>query len=133
MNNRETTKPVIITRKFDGRIDSDGTPDGVLVRSYDCNVLLTLEDANGGQIMTHDEAVGKYGGFLPSRKQAALICMYIDEVNAALKEAGGQPLDSAYWTADNDKFYTTWVFFHDGSIHPFGHDHEFHVRPVIQF
>lgn len=131
-NNRGIKKPVIITKSFDGRIDRDGTPDGVLVSTYDCCVQITLEDAEDGREMTWDEAVKKYGEFLPDRKQAALICMYFDEINAALTEAGGRPLKNIYWTSSEVKPYTAMVFC-DDTFWDFLKTNKFRVRPVIQF
>ena len=46
-------------------------------------------------------------------KKAKAIYLYIDEVNATLKEAGGEELKGWYWTETESQCYANyaWVFY----------------------
>ncbi len=46
------------------------------------------------------------------KKKAKAIYLYIDEVNAALKEAGGEELKGWYWTETESQYNSTyaWIF-----------------------
>ena len=82
----EARKPVSI------HYGADGKPDGILVQTLDESFIIALHDEGN---MTYKEAE-KYD--LPTAKQAHLYGAYIDEINQALDEAGGEPLEDWYWT-----------------------------------
>lgn len=83
----EAKKPVSI------HYGADGKPDGILVQTLDEAFILALHDEKG--LMTYDKAK-KYD--LPTAKQAHLYGAYLDEINKALDEAGGDRLMGWYWT-----------------------------------
>ena len=83
----EAKKPVSIHH------GADGKPDGILVQTLDEAFILALHDEK--DLMTYDKAE-KYD--LPTAKQAHLYGAYLDEINKALDEAGGDRLMGWYWT-----------------------------------
>lgn len=101
---QQETKPVTI------HLNKNGEPDGVLVQTIDESFIVALHDAENGREMTWKEAVDNYGDTsLPNKKEAAIICAYLDEINAALKEAGGDPLDRWYWTGTEYRAHSAWL------------------------
>jgi hypothetical protein len=52
-----------------------------------------------------------------SHKQALLMAAYRDEINAAIREIGGDELKGCYWTADEYSTNLAWdVNFADGYV-----------------
>lgn len=127
----ETTKPITDKEPVSIVIE-DGTPVGVAVQTADERFEIALKDIDNGREMTWDDAM-KFK--LPTKKQAAIICAYFDEINAALKEAGGDPLDRWYWTGTEYYANYAWLYNGYGGI-LLGHGGKFNansVRPVLAF
>ena len=120
------TKDIVYIRK-----DEDGTPVGVAVQTADERFEIALKDIDNGREMTWDDAL-KFK--LPTKKQAAIICAYLDDINAKLKEASGEPLDKWYWTSSEYGAYTAW--FYTGSYGILYGNSKYgtrSVRPVLAF
>lgn len=83
----ETRKPVSI------HYDEDGNPDGILIQTLDEAFILALHDEGE---MDYEKAKAYE---LPTAKQAHIYGAYLDEINEALDEAGGDRLEEDwYWT-----------------------------------
>ena len=100
----EAKKPVSI------HYGADGKPDGILVQTLDEAFILALHDEKG--LMTYDKAK-KYD--LPTAKQAHLYGAYLDEINKALDEAGGDRLMGWYWTKTPSAGNVYYQFIFDGA------------------
>lgn len=98
----EAKKPVSI------HYGADGKPDGILVQTLDEAFILALHDEK--DLMTYDKAE-KYD--LPTAKQAHLYGAYLDEINKALDEAGGDRLMGWYWTKtpSASSVYIQFIFY----------------------
>lgn len=95
------TKPVSI------RMDEDGKPVGIRIQTLDEDFTIALRDACDHDI-TADEA--RALGQAPTKKQANIICAYLDEIQAALEESGGDRLDGWYVTCADYNANYTWYF-----------------------
>lgn len=95
------TKPVSI------RMDEDGKPVGIRIQTLDEDFTIALRDACDNNL-TADEA--RAIGQAPTKKQANIICAYLDEIQAALDEAGGDRLDGWYITCADYTAYSSWSF-----------------------
>lgn len=120
----EAKEPVYI------RKDEDGTPVGVAVQTADERFEIALKDIDNGREMTWGDAM-KFK--LPTKKQAAIICAYLDDINAKLKEAGGEPLDNWYWTSSEYTAFGAWFYLGIGRLDYGYKDHAHSVRPVLDF
>lgn len=100
-----STKPVSI------RMDEDGEPVGIRIQTLDEDFTLALHDACDHDL-TADEA--RALGQAPTKKQANIICAYLDEIQAALEEAGGDRLDGWYVTCADYLANTSWSFVSNG-------------------
>ena len=96
------TKPVSI------RMDEDGKPVGIRIQTLDEDFTIALRDACDHDL-TADEA--RALGQAPTKKQANIICAYLDEIQAALKEADGDRLDGWYVTCADCYAYYSWSFY----------------------
>ena len=96
------TKPVSI------RTNEDGKPIGVRIQTLDEDFTIALRDACDHDL-TADEA--RALGQAPTKKQANIICAYLDEIQAALEEAGGDRLDGWYVTCADSNAHYTWYFY----------------------
>jgi hypothetical protein len=74
----------------------EAVENGVRVCVGDEDFIITLHDAEGEY--EWQEAVDKFGDQLPTVKQAHIIGTYHDEIQAKLKEAGGDELGGLLWT-----------------------------------
>lgn len=95
-------KPVSI------RYNEDGQPDGVRIRTLDEDFTIALHDACDHDL-TADEA--RALGQAMTLKQAHILCAYLDEVQQALKDAGGDRLNGWYVTCADYDAYNTWYFY----------------------
>ena len=95
------TKPVSI------RMDEDGKPVGIRIQTLDEDFTIALRDACDHDL-TADEA--RALGQAPTKKQANIICAYLDEIQAALEEAGGDRLDGWYVTCADSYAGSPWCF-----------------------
>lgn len=120
------TKDIVYIRK-----DEDGAPVGVAVQTADERFEIALKDIDNGREMTWDDAM-KFK--LPTKKQAAIICAYLDDINAKLKEAGGEPLDKWYWTSSEYSANSAWFYYGStGRLFYISKYGTFSVRPVLAF
>lgn len=87
--------------------DADGTPVGVRVQALGENFVIGLHDAeNGKSDFSYDSAMEwlkEHGKQTFNRKQAAIICIFIDEINDKLVEAGGEPF-ARDWYITNELY-----------------------------
>lgn len=72
---------------------------GVVVNDGYCPAFyVALHDKAGGEEMTWDEAVARYGeGILPSEEQGRALANNRDKINNAMRAFGGTVMDCAYW------------------------------------
>lgn len=95
-------KPVSI------RYNEDGQPDGVRIRTLDEDFTIALHDACDHDL-TADEA--RALGQAMTLKQAHILCAYLDEVQQALEDVGGERLDGWYVTCADYYAFSTWFFY----------------------
>ena len=125
-NEKENNKPVVIV------VDENSKPCGVEIRTLDTQFTIALKDAPGSY--TWNDAMEKYRDQLPNKKQASIICAYINEINEALRSAGGKKLDSWYWT--NAEYDANFAWLYHGSVGGLTYGHKrstYSVRPVLAF
>ena len=111
----------------------DGKVDGVLLKTIDESIVISLHDADNGRLMTWNVAMKKYGDVMPSKHWALLICAYLDDINLLLEENGGESLDGWYWTGSVSEYYadSAWLFHgHYGCINTNYEYYTHGVRPV---
>lgn len=122
MENNE--KPVTIRR------DEEGNPIGVRIRTLDEDFTVALRDAVDKDL-TAEEA--RSYGQLPNKKQANIICAYIDEIQATLREAGGEELNGWYATCADFISYFTWYYYSDIGCVNYGTRYltNFRARPIL--
>ncbi|MBQ1780802.1 MAG: hypothetical protein II001_05155 [Bacteroidales bacterium] len=120
----KTTQPVSI------RTDESGNPIGVRIQTLDEDFTIALHDACNHDLNV-DEA--RALGQAPTKKQASIICAYLDEIQEAMEKAGGDRLDGWYVTCADYNANYTWYF-----ISPYGcvinynrFIHYFRSRPVL--
>ena len=94
-------KPVSI------RYNEDGQPDGVRIRTLDEDFTIALHDACDHDLNA-DEA--RALGQAMTLKQAHILCAYLDEVQQALEDAGGDRLDGWYVTCADYNATNSWYF-----------------------
>lgn len=77
---------------------------GVVVNDDSCPAFyVALHDKAGGEKMTWDEAVARYGeGILPSFEQCVAILRNRDKINNAMRAFGGTEMDKWYWGKEED-------------------------------
>ncbi|MBR1785306.1 MAG: hypothetical protein IJ760_07735 [Bacteroidales bacterium] len=78
--------------------------DGVRVQALGEDFVIGLHDLdNGKDNFTYDEAMKRLeelGKQTFNRKQAAIICIYLDQINEKLEEAGGEPFAEDWYTTN---------------------------------
>lgn len=96
---------------------STGTVIGVEIRTLDSHFVLSLNDEPGRY--TFKEAFEKFNDSLPTRKQAAIIAAYFDDINNLLIDINGQPLTRAIWTRQYFQDENAWILTApNGSLYP---------------
>ena len=118
------TKPVSI------RMDEDGKPVGIRIQTLDEDFTIALRDACDHDL-TADEA--RALGQAPTKKQANIICAYLDEIQAALEEADGDRLDGWYVTCADYHALNPWYFSsYNGCVYiTYRYITDFRSRPVL--
>lgn len=100
--------------------DAEGNPDGVRVTLGDEDFIIALHDAFDGREKTWNEATSllvKEGKKMFTKKQGLLIAAYINEINAALSQAGGDLLFGWYWTStEGSAAYAWYMVFGSGYV-----------------
>ena len=119
-----TIKPVSI------RYNEDGQPVGIRIQTLDEDFTIALRDACDHDL-TADEA--RALGQAPTKKQANIICAYLDEIQAALEEADGDRLDGWYVTCADYNAIGTWYFTSTGGCVYYSYRSYalFRSRPVL--
>ena len=91
---------------------------GVVVNDGSCPAFyVALHDKAGGEKMTWDEAVKRYGeGILPSEKQCRALANNRDIINNAMRSFGGTVMDQLYWGKEDDSSHAWLVGMHYGLV-----------------
>ena len=110
LNNQNPSKDKPVSIHY----DKNGEADGVRICSLDEDFVIKLHDEFDGKDVEWYE-IGKKDIKTFNRKQAALISAYINEVNEALKEAGGDVLDVWYWTNESCEAYGGYAWCLNGN------------------
>ena len=120
--------------------DNNGNANGVKVQTLDECFVIALHDLDGGKSdFSHDSAMKRLeelGLKTVNKKQATILCAYLDEVNEKLKEVGGEPFaKDVYVTSSSADYIATYSWcFHGtggclhGSNRSYGY---FRCRPVL--
>lgn len=104
-------KPIKIAKSSTGNII------GVEIRTLDSHFVLSLNDEPGKY--TFKDAVEKFSDSLPTRKQAAIIAAYFDDIKNLLIDINGQPLTHAIWTRQYFQPENAWILTApNGSLYP---------------
>ena len=75
--------------------NADGENDGVRVQVMDEDFLVALEDNFGGDAVTFKRAANRH---LPDTPMVIASWNILHDINDAIKEAGGKPMNGWYWT-----------------------------------
>ena len=111
--------------------DINGKPDGVRVCVADEDFIIVLHDAFDGKKVKWLE-FEKSGIKTFTKKQAALLIAYLDEVNEALVNAGGEKLERWYWTMSEYNATYAWFFIGTtGALNSIGKCNTYGGRPVL--
>lgn len=96
--NQINNEPVSVHR------DENGNPDGVLVQTLDERFVIELHDIDEGKdnfsFNTAQERLKELGKTTFNKKQGLILAAYIEEINAALVEAGGEPFAKDWYTSN---------------------------------
>lgn len=92
---------------------------GVVVNDGKCPAFyVALHDKAGGEEMTWDDAVARYGeGILPSGGQCRAMGKNIKRINKAMKAYGGTVMDYWYWGKEYDSSYALVVSMYNRVIY----------------
>ena len=97
--------------------NKDGEIDGVKIQTLDECFIIALHDLDEGKNnFSHDSAMKRLEELnlkTFSKKQATILCAYLDEVNEKLKEAGGEPLAKDWYVTSSSADYhgyDSWFF-----------------------
>jgi len=95
--NQINNEPVSVHR------DENGNPDGVLVQTLDERFVIELHDIDDGKddfsFDTAQERLKELGKTTFNKKQGLILAAYIEEINTALVEAGGEPFAKDLYTS----------------------------------
>lgn len=123
-----TKKPVNILR------DADGKAVGVMVETLDERFALELHPIDGGKEYIWRDAIARLKelgkeGF--NEKQGKIIAAYHEEIDAALKEAGGDKLGYE-WAFGEYNGYGAWFYTRTyGALYGSNWQHRCQVRPLL--
>ena len=118
--------------------DHNGNANGVKVQTLDECFVIALHDLDEGNDFSHDSAMKRLEELnlkTFSKKQAAILCAYLDEVNEKLKEAGGVPFaKDVYVTSSSADYYGdfSWCFYGAGGCLDLSYRYHgsFRCRPI---
>lgn len=117
--------------------DDEDKPIGVRVRTLDEDFTLSLHDlGEEGKEYEWQKAMDELkekGLTTFNKKQALIIAAYKDEIDAALEEAGGEPMkDKCYWSVAEYSSYYAWFFYgYFGTVVSTVKYYSFSVRPLL--
>ena len=81
----------------------NNTPDGVLVQTLDERFVIELHNIDEGKgdfsFNTAQQRLKELGKTTFNKKQGLILAAYIEEINAALVEAGGEPFAKGLYTS----------------------------------
>ena len=100
-------KPTAVSFSYDELNDFDG----VKLTVNGKRLWIDLVDSHKGMNVDYDEAMLD---ILPTEQQAYLILAFIQDINAKLLEAGGDPINGSYFTSQ----------YKDGVVQIFGYQDE---------
>ena len=108
----------------------EAVENGVRICVGDEDFVIALHDAEGEY--EWNEVVDKFGDQLPTVKQAHIISAYLDEIQAKLKDAGGDELDGWLWTRSELSADFAWLYGGKyGNVYYGGKYDSTGVRPVL--
>lgn len=111
--------------------DNDGNPVGVRMCVADEDFIIGLHNAFNGKVVEWSEIENSDIKTL-TKKQAALLIAYLDEVNKALVNAGGESLENWYWTMSEYSASHAYIFNSaSGGVDNCGKRFHYSVRPVL--
>lgn len=111
--------------------DINGKPDGVRVCVADEDFIIGLHDSFDGKDVEWPK-IEKFGIKTFTKKQAALLIAYLDEVNEALVNAGGEKLEKWYWTMSEYTDTRVWVLICPSGTHSDSNKYNNKsVRPIL--
>ena len=125
----------------------DNTPDGVLVQTLDECFIVELHDLDGKADFSFDtanERLKELGKTTFNRKQTLILLAYIEEVNAALVEAGGEPIAKDWYTTSElyksvgrADYHTGYSWYFNGNYSSFAYVSRCYsysrCRPVLDY
>ena len=125
----------------------DNTPDGVLVQTLDECFIVELHDLDGKSDFSFDTAnkrLKELGKTTFNRRQTLILLAYIEEINAALVAAGGEPIAKDWYTTSelykpigcaNYDAGSSWYFYgNNGSFNYYARCiGVFRCRPVLDY
>ena len=130
-------------------VGEDYGMEGVRVQALGEDFIISLHDAEGGKDdFSYDEAMKwleEHGQQTFTRKQAGIICIYIDEINDKLVEAGGEAFVADWYTTNelyiprgkrsSADYYADYSWYFNGSYGCFYYDYRsnpyFRCRPSL--
>ena len=110
--------------------------DGVLLYTKYASIVIDAKDLEDGKKMIWDEAifaVEKAGKALPEDHESIEILNNIDEINAVLRQIGGQEILGWYWTRKEYSATYAWIYGSIGGIYGGTKDVSNDVRAVTAF
>ena len=117
--------------------NKDGEIDGVKIQTLDECFIIALHDLDEGNDFSHDSAMKRLEELnlkTFSKKQATILCAYLDEVNEKLKEAGGVPFAKDVYVTSSSADYGgdySWYFYGaSGCRAYFRYNGHFRCRPI---
>ena len=103
--------PIGVTAPVSIHHGEDGQPDGIRICALDEDFIIALHDEFDGDDVNYEKASTVS---LFTEKQVYLYYYYLDDINRLMEEAGGEPLDDAwYWTKTPSAYSVgNQLFFH---------------------
>jgi hypothetical protein len=117
--------------------DDEDKPIGVRVRTFDEDFTLALHDLGeeGKEYKWQDamDTLKEQGLTTFNKKQALIIAAYKDEIDAALKEAGGEPLKGKwFWSVSESSSGHAWAYYGNyGNVNAGAKPLSYSVRPLL--
>jgi len=110
---------------------------GVRLCVGDVDIFIEAHNLDNGEEFEWKKAMARLeevGKRTFDKHEMYLIAAYKDEINAKLKEIGGDELEGYYWSSTEYNSYGAWyVYFSDGSIYNGLKCNSFTVRPCAAF
>lgn len=105
--------PIGVTAPVSIHHGEDGKPDGIRVCALDEDFIIALHDEFDGEDVNYEKASTVS---LFTEKQVYLYYYYLDDIKRLMEEAGGEPLDDAwYWTKTPSALCVHYLLFFHGT------------------